>query len=332
MGEIHEAEHAELGRRVALKVLHGQHLGRADLAARLRAEARLLARLRHPNLVEVYDLGVTADGRPWFAMPLLHGCDLRDLLSRRGPLPAPAAASLLAQALDGLAQVHAAGFVHRDVKLENLFLETDGTVKVLDFGIAKIAHAAGATDPGASPGGLGAEPAESAEPAEPPSWAGTPRTMAPEQCAGGAVDPRADLYAVGLALYELCTGRGPFDDLRGQDHALRFAHCRRPPAPPSALAPGSVPPWLDAIVLRAIAKDPGDRFQTALEMAAALRAHGRSRESPPVRARHRPWMATMASALAIAGFALGLLFGRAERSPRPSVPSAHRMAAAESSR
>src|SRR5262249_10909211 len=146
-------------------------LGRADLAARLREEARLLARLRHPNLIDVFDLGVTADGRPWFAMPLLRGRDLREELSCAGPLPAPAAAALAAQALDGLAAAHAAGFVHRDVKLENLFLEEDGTVKVLDFGVAKIMDTVEARpDPGGSPG--------------------TPRTMAPEQCRGDEVDAR----------------------------------------------------------------------------------------------------------------------------------------------
>jgi len=310
MGEIHEAEHLELGRRVALKVLHRQHLGRADLAARLREEARLLGRLRHPNLVEVFDLGVTADGRPWFAMPLLRGRDLREELARRGPLPPPAAIDLVAQALDGLSAAHAAGFVHRDVKLENLFLEEDGTLRVLDFGVAKIrgVYEGGLTDPGAAPG--------------------TPRTMAPEQHAGAAVDARADLYAMGLALYELCAGRGPFDDLRGQDHALRFAHCRREPPAPSAVSTRPIPAWLDALILRAIAKDPADRFQTAVEMAAALRAHGDRREAGSrsrLRARRRrargvagPWITATLSALAIACFALGLAFGRTL--PLPGAP------------
>ena len=265
MGEIYEGEHAELGRRVALKVLHPDHHGRPDLAARLREEARILGRLRHPNLVEVFDLGVTSDQRPWFAMPLLRGRDLRDELHCRGPLPAAAAAGLAAQALDGLAAAHAAGFVHRDVKLENLFLEEDGTLKVLDFGVAKIVDggAQGRTDPGGSPG--------------------TPRTMAPEQCTGGAVDGRADLYAMGLALYELCAGRGPFDELRGNDNALRFAHCwRRPPAP-SSLSPRPLPPALEALILRALAKSPADRFQTAAEMAAALRPLDRAGEGGRVR-------------------------------------------------
>jgi serine/threonine protein kinase len=303
MGEIYEAEHTELGRRVALKVLHHHHQDRADLAARLREEARLLGRLRHRNLVEVFDLGVTADERPWFAMPLLRGRDLRDELARVGALPAPVAAALVAQALDGLAAAHAAGLVHRDVKLENLFLEEDGTLKVLDFGVAKVVRAGsvGRTEPGASPG--------------------TPRTMAPEQCAGDPVDARADLYAVGLVLYELITGRGPFDGLSDNGHAIRFAHCRRIAVPASALAKGPLSPALDAVIQRALAKSPADRFQTAAEMAAALRRlvepAARAPAARPRRSRRRrcgsssPWIATSVSALAIAFFALGLAFGRA---------------------
>jgi eukaryotic-like serine/threonine-protein kinase len=334
MGEVYEVEHVELGRRAALKVLHRHHHDRPDLAARLREEARLQARLRHPNLVEVFDLGVTADGRPWFAMPLLRGRDLRDELARAGALPVDTAVELVAQALDGLAEAHAAGFVHRDVKLENLFLEEDGTLRVLDFGVAKVvrAGARGHTDPGASPG--------------------TPRTMAPEQCSGGPVDARADVYAVGLALYELVAGRGPFDDLRGNDHALRYAHCERRPVAPSAVAPQPLPPALDALILRALAKSPAERFQTAAEMAVALRlllrlgddptlveAAQRPRPSRSMRRARRlssppgsrrrlrrlaiPWVP---SVMAVAFFALGLVFGRAllfaaapERSPAASL-------------
>jgi tRNA A-37 threonylcarbamoyl transferase component Bud32 len=323
MGEIYEGEHAELGRRVALKVLHRHHRDRADLAARLREEARILGRLRHPNLVEVFDLGVTSGGVPWFAMPLLRGRDLRDEILRRGPLPPLEAAALAAQALDGLAAAHAAGFVHRDVKLENLFLEEDGTLKVLDFGVAKIIDAGGEgrTDPGGSPG--------------------TPRSMAPEQCSGGAVDGRADVYAMGLVLYELCAGRGPFDDVRGNDHGLRFAHCERRPPAPSTLSPRPLPPALDALILRALAKSPADRFQTATEMAAAVRrllepgerwvhdvgprsAVARSRRSAARARRQRgganPWLPATLSALAIACFALGLAFGRAS----PGAPTPDR--------
>ncbi len=215
MGEVYEVEHRALGRRFAVKVLHRSHAGRSDLSARLRAEARSIARLRHPGLPGVFDLGVTDGGRPYFAMELLEGRDLRTELARLGVVAVPTALDLVLQALSALSLAHAAGIVHRDLKLENLFLCDDGTLKVLDFGVAKLLHA------GASM-------------TAPDAVIGTPRTMAPEQCAAQPIDPRADIYAMGLVLYELVAGRGPFDELRGRGDALRFAHCEREPPPPRA--------------------------------------------------------------------------------------------------
>jgi eukaryotic-like serine/threonine-protein kinase len=317
MGEVYEVEHAELGRRLAVKVLHRDHVDRPDLAARLREEARQLARLLHPNLVEVTDLGVTTDGRPYFAMPRLSGRDLREELARGGALPGERAIALVAQALDGLAAAHAAGLVHRDVKLENLFLCDDGTVKVLDFGVAKVLAegASGRTLPGASPG--------------------TPRSMAPEQCVSGAVDTRADLYAVGLALYELLTGRGPFDELRGNDHALRYAHCERTPPPPSYFVP--IEPELEVAVMRALSKSRDRRFQTAAEMALVLRSllpeNAPTMVSPPsssprsgrrrIRKVRRPWVRAVLPALSVAFFALGVAFGHALPPPARAPDVAH---------
>ncbi len=258
MGEVYEVEHADLGRRAAVKVLHAKHQGRADLVARLRAEARLAATFAHPNLVEAFDLGTLADGRPWFVMPLLRGRDLRAELRRRGPAPAHVAATIATGALLGLEAAHQAGVVHRDVKLENLFLETHGNVRVVDFGVAKRVSADDARSHVGYVSSTGAS-------------AGTPRSMAPEQCSGGPVDARADVYAMGLVMHELLTGRGPFDEVRANDHALRYAHTTRPPAPPSRSAPFPVPAGLDGIVLRALAKEPAHRFASASAMAAALR-------------------------------------------------------------
>lgn len=253
MGEVYEAEHRHLGRRCVIKVLHRCHRGRADLASRMRDEARSLAMLRHPNLVDVFDLGTTPDGRPFFVMELLRGRDLRAELVTRRVMEVPAALALIAQALEGLEFVHSAGIVHRDVKLENLFLCEGGALKLLDFGIAKVMG----SDLGHTERGVAV---------------GTPRTMAPEQCVLGEVDARADLYAAGLALFELIAGEGPFDELRGNAEALRFAHCARTPPPPSQLAPQPIDAAIDAVVLRALAKSPADRFQSAREMSAALRA------------------------------------------------------------
>lgn len=254
MGEVYEAEHPELGRRFALKVLHRRLRDRPDLAARLRREALALGRVRHPNLVEVVDLGVTGDGRPYFVMELLAGRDLRAELSRRGPLPPLEALALLEQSLAGLGAAHAAGIVHRDVKPENLFLTDGGALKVLDFGVAKLCEGEGSSYRTAAD-----------------AVVGTPRSMAPEQCARGPVDARADLYAAGLLLYELVAGRGPFDELRGQPDALRYAHCDRPPPPPSRFAPHPLPPEVERLILRALEKSPARRFQSAEAMAAEVR-------------------------------------------------------------
>ncbi|WP_437956706.1 serine/threonine-protein kinase [Sorangium sp. So ce119] len=252
MGEVYEVEHRELGRRFAVKVLHRIHAGRLDLSARMRAEARSIALLRHRSLPEVFDLGATDGGRPYFAMELLEGRDLRTELARLGVVAVPTALGLVLQALSALSLAHSAGIVHRDLKLENLFLCDDGTLKVLDFGVAKLLHAgASLTDPDAV--------------------IGTPRTMAPEQCAARPIDPRADIYAMGLVLYELVAGRGPFDELRGRRDALRFAHCEREPPPPSRFAPQPIPPAVERLILRALAKAPEHRFQTAADMEAAVR-------------------------------------------------------------
>lgn len=253
MGEVLEVEHAELGRRFALKLMHAHYNGRRDLEGRMRQEARALAAIRHPNLVEVFDLGAVDDGRLYFVMEALRGHDLRRELRRFGVLAVPAALRLIAQALDGLDAAHNAGVVHRDIKLENLFLCADGSLKVLDFGVAKVRR------PGA----------ELTSPGQP---AGTVRCMAPEQHLSGDVDERTDIYAAGLALYELITGRGPFDELRGNTQALRYAHCDREPPRPSELASQRVPPAVEEVILRALAKRPDDRFQTAADMAAAIRS------------------------------------------------------------
>jgi serine/threonine protein kinase len=266
MGDVYEAVHGSLGRPCVVKMLRHQHHDRQDFAARLREEARILAQLCHRNLVDVFDLGTMSDGRPFFAMELLRGRDLRRELALVGAMPARMALDVVIQALDGLEAAHDAGVIHRDVKLENLFLCVDGTVKLIDFGIAKVSG----SDLGLSQGNVAM---------------GTPRTMSPEQYALRAVDTRADLYAMGLVLYELVAGRGPFDELRANPQALRFAHCRRTPPPPSMFAREPVAPGIEAAILHAIAKDPDDRFQSAREMADALRAlageRRRRRSHPP---------------------------------------------------
>lgn len=291
MGEVYEVEHVALGRHFAVKLLHRSHLGRPDLLARMREEARTLAALQHRNLVEVFDLGSTRDGRVYFAMELLEGRDLRRELRRLGVLSVPAALSLVAQVLDGLEVVHGAGIVHRDIKLDNLFLCDDGSLKILDFGIAKRDRRG---SPVTGHGILG-----------------TARSMAPEQHANGIVDARTDIYAAGLVLYELIAGRGPFDEVRGREHAMRYAHCERRPPPPSTVAPQEVPKDVEEAILKAIAKRPDHRFQSAAEMAAVLRdllagtSKTESAASPSRRPQAAPalwsWLASAAEALGSVG-------------------------------
>ena len=306
MGEVYEVEHAELGRRFAVKLLHRLHRDRPDLAARMREEARSIGRLRHRHLVEVFDLGVTRDGRTYFAMELLEGRDLRAELARVRAVAVPTALRLAEQALEALAAVHDAGIVHRDVKLENLFLCDDGVLKLLDFGVAKLDR------------GGAFHTAEGA-------LVGTPRTMAPEQCRPGPVDARADLYALGLALYELVAGRGPFDDLRGQPDALRFAHCDRTPPPPSRLALQPIPPGVERLVLCALEKSPERRFQSAREMAAAIR---RALGAPVGPLRRSPPELTPALDRSDAPHpAPGLDATEVDLSPRPAAPAPRARAA-----
>ncbi|WP_438005816.1 serine/threonine-protein kinase [Sorangium sp. So ce321] len=312
MGEVYEVEHLELGRRFAVKLLHRCHAGRLDLSARMRAEARSIARLRHRSLPEVFDLGATEGGRPYFAMELLEGRDLRTELARLGVVAVPTALGLVLQALSALSLAHAAGIVHRDLKLENLFLCDDGTLKVLDFGVAKLLH-------------------DGASLTAPDAVIGTPRTMSPEQCAAQPIDPRADIYAMGLVLYELVAGRGPFDELRGRRDALRLAHCEREPPPPSRLAPQLIPAALERLILRALAKAPEHRFQTAADMEAAVRRlheGARSSAAPAPRA----WELTpTASDFPVVGSSAdgeARVDAPAPRRPSPAPPSRGRAVAA----
>lgn len=250
VGRVFEVEHELLGRKAAFKVLHPHNLLRRGLADRMAHEGRLLGSLRHANIVDALDMGVLPDGRPFLVLELLDGRDLRAELLRLGVLSIPAALDIALQVLRGLSVLHDAQIVHRDVKLENLFLCADGHVEILDLGAAAS---------------LGEQAGENT-----PSL-GTPRTMAPEQYEGKPVDGRTDLYALGVVLYELLTGRGPFDDVSGLE-ALRFAHCHRPPVPPSRIGSQFIPPEIDAFVLRALAKSPRDRFFSAETMAAEINA------------------------------------------------------------
>ncbi|HEY2516748.1 MAG TPA: protein kinase [Polyangiaceae bacterium] len=253
-GVVWKGEHVELGRSLAIKVLSPGHGSASDAVERFRREARAVARLSHPNLVQLYDFGRSLDGRVFLAMELLHGATLDDHLAASRGMDWREAVRLAVDACNALQAAHEAGLVHRDLKPANLFLTEAGTVKLLDFGVAMaLADVAGA------------------EERRQKGFAifGTPEYMAPEQVAGEAVDARCDLYAMGCLLYELLTGSCPFE---GPSSVVVMGKQLREIADPVRVrAPRKgIPEELEAVVLKLLAKKPEARFSTAAEVRAAL--------------------------------------------------------------
>jgi serine/threonine-protein kinase len=258
MGEVIEAEHRGLRKRVVVKLLHPQFAGEPRFVDRMRVEAQTLAAVCSPHVVSVSDMGQTAAGRPYLVMELLHGQTLGDeMRTRGGTLPTPEAIGIVRQVLAGLAAAHRLGIIHRDVKPGNVFIcaAPDGgarLVKVLDFGIAKVLRRD--NSPMAVPAPQYAT--------EEGALVGSPRTISPEQARCQKVDERSDVYAVGVMLYTLIVGDGPFAHARDMLELLN-AHISEVPALPSRAAKQPVPPELDRAILKALAKRPDDRFQTA---------------------------------------------------------------------
>lgn len=252
MGDVYEAEHELLGVRRALKVLSRKMAGREDLAERLRIEARALAKLRHPNLVQVHDLGVSSDGRVFFAMDLLEGATLRDLLRRLGRLKPEQAIAIATQVLDALGAAHEQGMVHRDVKPENIFVLSSGTIKLLDFGVAKAMQGT-SLQPQLTAAGMAV---------------GTPRYMAPEQAEGKPVDARSDLYGVGIVLWEMLAGHPPYHQLDAVAAAIASVTRGIPPLQREGV---DAPSALTDVITRATARLRDDRYPDATSFSAELR-------------------------------------------------------------
>ncbi|RBO82951.1 serine/threonine-protein kinase [Nocardia puris] len=249
MGVVYLAEHPRLPRRDALKVLDAELAADAEFRARFEREAELAARLEHPNVVSIYDTGTEGD-LLWISMRYVDGADGAQLLER-GPLPPVRAVGIVAAAARGLDEAHRRGLLHRDVKPANILISRadDGSdaVRITDFGIARSMEASTSLT---STGGVLA----------------TFAYAAPEQLAGAPLDHRADVYSLGCTLYQFLTGSAPFTG-RGPA-AVMHAHLYEPPPRPSATVPG-VPPGLDDVIARAMAKNPGARFGTCGELAAA---------------------------------------------------------------
>jgi eukaryotic-like serine/threonine-protein kinase len=312
MGVVYRAEDMQLGRSVALKFLAPELVRDADAKARFLTEARAASALDHPNLCTILEVGESEEGLLFLAMPRYDGESLERRIAR-GPLPIEQALDVATQTARGLAKAHKHGIVHRDVKPANLFLTNDGVVKILDFGIAKLSGQAGPTRRGAS--------------------LGTPAYMAPEQTRGDEVDARADVWSLGVVLYEMLTGRRPF--LGGSDAALVYAVLHEEPEPPSRLRP-EVTPEIERIVSRMLAKDPGRRYPDAVDVLADLRRESglpvTGSRTAQVTAPHRRWIALTALlvlALVAAGGVLGLFvwsrWSRGLKAPLPQSAQVRRL-------
>jgi len=253
MGVVVSGQHRQLDRRVAIKQLPTGFADDPSVRRRFTEEARVLASLDHPHVVPVYDF-VERGGLYLLVMELLPGGTLRSRVAEAGGFSAPRAAAVCLAAASGLAAAHRRGVLHRDVKPENMLFAASGVLKVTDFGIAKVL------------GGPGTVITRRGE------LIGTPAYIAPEQARGGQLSPATDVYAVATMLYELLAGVLPFSEV-GDDMALLFKHAYEQPVPLREVAPG-VPDPVAAVVMRALATEPADRFATAESFGAALAEAG----------------------------------------------------------
>jgi len=263
MGEVYSAHDAKLDRPVAIKVLSGEIGAHQDRVTRFRSEARAVSALNHPHILVIHDFG-DLDGQPFIVTELVEGETLRERLAK-GPLPVRQAVDIARQVASALAAAHERNIVHRDIKPENVMLRPDGYVKVLDFGLAKLA-----------PDGALSE-AETVFGTVPGALVGTPQYMSPEQASGEVVDFRSDQFSLGAMLYELLTGRSPF---RRSSAVLSAAAVVSEDPPPLAQVSPDVPLPLRWTVERCLAKRPADRFPSTADLSRDLdTVHGRLSDS-----------------------------------------------------
>jgi serine/threonine protein kinase len=252
MGAVYKAEQPEMNRFVGIKILHSKYLARTDLVSRFRREARAMSHLSHPNTARVFLYGQLEDGSCYFVMEYLEGRNLAQIVRAEGPMDPERAINIMVQVCGALEEAHQVGIIHRDLKPENIFLTQQGGIrdypKVLDFGLAKV------TEREMRPGSLILT--------QEGMVFGTPEFMSPEQARGEKLDGRSDIYSLGVILYELLTGKLPFD----------AKHINEPPMPLVQRAPGrEFPPGLEEALQRSLAKRREDRFPTATAFAQSLR-------------------------------------------------------------
>ena len=250
MADVWLAEDQELGRNVAIKMLHERYAGDTQFVERFRREATHAAGLSHPNVVSIFDRGM-AEGSYYIVMEYVEGRTLKELIVTRGSCPVPVAISYVRQVLAALRYAHRHGIVHRDIKPHNVLVDHEGRVKVADFGIAR---------------------AGSSQMTEAGSIIGTAQYLSPEQARGAPVDESSDLYSTGILLYELLTGELPFNGETPVEIAMK--HLSQVPPAPSTIRT-EIPRDLDLVVLRALAKEPADRYRSAKELDRDLELVGR---------------------------------------------------------
>jgi len=259
MGAVYKAEQPDTNRYVAIKILHSRYLSRSDLVSRFRREARAMSQLSHPNTARVFLYGQLEDGACYFVMEHLVGQNLAQIVRAEGAMKPKRAMRIMIQVCSALEEAHQAGIVHRDLKPENVFVTTQGGIrdfpKVLDFGLAKV------TERQMRPGSMVLT--------QQGMVFGTPEFMSPEQAHGKTLDARSDIYSLGIILYELLTGKLPFDAKQPIEYIQ--LHVNATPIPLSKRLPeADFPPGLEEVVMAALAKKPEDRYASAAEFAVAL--------------------------------------------------------------
>ena len=257
MADVYLATDQSLGRKVAIKILSDRYARDADFVERFRREAAAAASLRHPNIVTVYDRG-EARGTSYIAMEYLDGPTLKEEIGHRAPMPEPEVIGYATQALAALDAAHRQGVVHRDIKPHNMVLTDEGRLKVTDFGIARAANTQQMTEVG--------------------SIVGTAQYLSPEQARGLPVGPQSDIYSMGIVLYEMLSGELPFNGDSAVEIAMKQVS---DPPPPLHTRNRLVSPAMEQVVMRALAKDPALRFQSARQMAEELGRVGRGQAASP---------------------------------------------------